>query len=318
MPVGDFDLFECTPDEACKYEPYKKEGFPITSKEVYVWKYQRNPDGPARIFVAANAADGLLGHSVYLPRKLYRDDGNYIMAYQGVDTYLNPAARGRGTLGKMQILAAQALDAPFFSFPNKIAEKIALKHGREIYAPLNYDIFPLKLHLHKSSRLRAVPPPLLDFISYASLLLKYGFAADNVRLVEILRFNRAYTTASGKINGRKTIDYLNWRYIENPSRKYTAFEFVQNDMKLGFIVFTVKDDAVEIYDFLCAPGEEKPCLKAFVKWCRQGDYSHIFVQSVGYDFHKYGFWRTQSRKNVISFNLETKGIAFIFGDSDWD
>ena len=311
-------LFECTPEEACKYKPYEKNGFPITSKEVYVWKYQKNPDGPARIFIAADEERGLLGHCVYMPRKLYFDDNKFITAYQGVDSYLDPVARGKAISGELQTMAAAAINCPFYSFPNKVAEKIALKYGRKIYAPLAYDVFPLKLRLHPSPRLRFVPDRLLDFISYSFYLLKYGFTASDVRLVEIERFKPTHLTASEKINGKKTIDYLNWRYIENPCKKYTAFEFVQGEKVLGYIVSTVKEGKIEIYDFLCAQGKEKACLKAFVKWCRQGDGSHIFVQSVGYDFPKYGFWPSRSRKNIISFRMETQGIAFMFGDSDWD
>lgn len=315
---SDVALFECTPEEACKYKPYEKSGFPITSKEVYVWKYQKNPDGPARIFVAANEKQGLLGHCVYMPRKLYLDGKKFIMAYQGVDSYLDPGARGKAISGKLQTMAAEAINRPFYSFPNKVAEKIALKYGRKIYAPLAYDVFPLKLRSHPSPHLRFVPGMLLDCISYAYYLLKYGFTDSDVRLVEIERFKHTYLTATEKLNGTKTSDYLNWRYIENPSKKYTAFEFIQNEEVLGYIVSTVKEGKIEIYDFLCPQGKEKSCLKAFVKWCRKSDCSHIFVQSVGYNFHKYGFWPTQSRKNVITFNMQTLGVAFIFGDSDWD
>jgi hypothetical protein len=314
----DIEVLECNPDEALKFKPFGRKGFPIKSEAEFIWKYKKNPDGPARLFILKDRNDRLLGQSVYLPRKLFNIDASTFLAYQGIDTFIEPEARGKGTLEKIQNMALAAIKDPIYSFPNKIAEKIALRNGRKIYAPLEYDLFPLRMQFHKSKFLAYIPNFVFEIVYHLAFMVKYAFADTGISIVELSRFSNRPLNISPKINGIKSIDYLNWRFKDNPTRTYSAFEFMQSGKSLGYIVFTSKQSMIEIYDFLCEKNQEKACLKAFIKWCRKGEYSHIIVQSVGHDFHKFGFFRGKSRKNIISMNFDRENVAFMFGDSDWD
>jgi GNAT superfamily N-acetyltransferase len=93
-------------------------GDPDKSREMLHWRFQGNPHGEAKFAVALDD-DEVVGMIGLVPTRL-RSDGGEIMAYQAIDTMVDPAHRGQGLFVKLGALAqdAQRLDASIlWGFP---------------------------------------------------------------------------------------------------------------------------------------------------------------------------------------------------------
>lgn len=78
-------------------------GDPDKSPEMLAWRFERNPHGAAKFAVALAGAE-VVGMIALVPTKL-RSAAGHIMAYQAIDTVVDPACRGQGLFVRLGALA---------------------------------------------------------------------------------------------------------------------------------------------------------------------------------------------------------------------
>jgi hypothetical protein len=77
-------------------------GDPDKSPEMLAWRFERNPHGAAK-FAVALAGGEVVGMIALVPTKL-RSAAGHIMAYQAIDTVVDPACRGQGLFVRLGAL----------------------------------------------------------------------------------------------------------------------------------------------------------------------------------------------------------------------
>lgn len=227
--------------------------------EHWYWKFRENPAGFAPICVAEDNGK-IVG---YYPLTLVKMkiEGETMMGSQMVDLVVHLNYQRQGifvTLGKKLLTKAGEEGIQIsYGFPNEAAHPGHLKYGcfdvgliPKMVKILNLDHI-LKKHtksefLFKAGRI------------FVNLVLKILFKSKrfsdstNIVVNEIPSFDSRINnfweriSADYKISIVRDQSYLNWRYVENPGRKYTIYLAENDNNILGFIILTVIEGKVRI------------------------------------------------------------------------
>lgn len=232
----------------------------------WLWEYKSNPRG----YVAAVATfdDQIVGHMGLVPVNM--KVGNHIVrGAQAVDLAVHPNFRRQGMfleLGRILMRKATEEKVPIsYGFPNEPAYCGHLKYGwfqvSEVPILVKFlkrstvlKFLPLRLY----SSLRRQKGSFLHFSRYtlnwyANFLLsirshrrsrKQMSENSQIRKISFFddRINDLWNTVSKgyAILVVRNAEYLNWRYMKNPSGNYEVFLAEKNDTIRGYVILTTK------------------------------------------------------------------------------
>ncbi|MGQ0552199.1 MAG: GNAT family N-acetyltransferase [Planctomycetota bacterium] len=205
--------------------------------ETFAWKYDQNPHGPA-IARLACAADGrVLGGYAYTPRR-FRLDGEPVTLMQASDAMTAPEARGQRIftgLDDLVCAAAGQSGVPLaFAYSGRRSLNGFLRNGWQLigHAPVWRRRFRSRrslLRLGRIGPLAALLAPLFDIALRQADRRRLGPQAGGRVLERIARFDEAadqlfeeLVPPRGLI-GERRADWLNWRYIDTPTRRQECF-----------------------------------------------------------------------------------------------
>ena len=206
-------------------------GLESAKAEAYFrWKYFRNPFGNSFLGLVCDEAEQILGFEGLVRWKLLFDE-NEISCVIGTDMLTHPNYRGRGVMsalvsylnGEAQRAGIQLRLSPLhFPIESHMLQKIGLRQVRNCvvnhvqvhnYVPVLMSL--LKSRLPKSTSRRLVDDDFIkEAMSVQTLLSHDGFA-------NLLKRDRQRCSRD-RLTTPRSMEYVKWRYCENPAATYYA------------------------------------------------------------------------------------------------
>lgn len=216
------------------------DDFAVEPEAHWRWKFERNPHGPASIWVADD--DGrLAGCYVWNPVRL-RFRATSFSGAQAVDAAVDPDYRGRGVftdLVRAALADETAQFAAVYAFPVEAAYRGQVKLG---FRPC-WTVTPVHRPLLPRPRRRRVEG--LDVS---------GVSRFDARFDAFAR--RGDETA---IHVDRDAAYLQWRYFDHPARSYEVLACSRGEELCGYGVFRVdrarRPGRALLVDLRVAPGD---------------------------------------------------------------
>jgi len=116
----------------------------------------------------------------------------------------------------------------------------------------------------------------------------------------ISKFDKAFDIDDSFIHGVRSAEYLNWRFINNPTANYSAYEFFEGDESLGYCVYKVEGRLALVYDFVTSRNW-RSCFRVFVEKLRQEPIAAVWFPSIGLRLWRFGFVRLRSNNYVNGY-----------------
>ena len=236
----------------------------IAKEEFLRWQYEKNPAGSAVIQLAKDKErDILAGQYVIIPMKLKFQD-KVVKGTLSLNTLTKSEYRGQGIFTKLasdifQYCSENKL-AFTYGFPNPnsypgFIKKLSFQDLGSVPLLLR----PLNLNKLVRSKTNKYISSLIPNISYFMTTKKYNmekYVIYEINESNINDINQLWDDVKDKheIIGVRDAEYIKWRYIDIPLRKYKIFAIKDEKKILGYIIGNCKEvDGVNsgmIVDFL--------------------------------------------------------------------
>jgi hypothetical protein len=212
----------------------------ISDPNFFEWQYLKNPEGMAIVITAKDDENGnsVVGVESILPMRIIVNQ-NIVKASLSCNSYVDPDYRKKGIFSKLvstvqeesikkeiSCIYGVANDNSFNSFMKKGSSEIV--DLPILFRPLrlsDYFSFPLNVILRPFDNLwkvdRKINPKIADY------------DGDFDESFEVL------TEKASKripIIQRRTKEFLNWRYRNNPTRQYKTFVLKENSVLKGYTI----------------------------------------------------------------------------------
>ena len=224
-------------------------------RATWAWKYTANPHGPAVARVACAADGRVVGAYAYVPRR-FRLDGRPLLLMQASDAMTAPDHRGQGIFTGLDDIVCEAVGAagvPWsFAYSGRRSFSGFLRNGWEHIGdvPLWRLVYRSRRALRRMGRLGpalALGAPLLDVLlgwrRRAALALPAGgLDRGERRLVRLERFDERaaelFEAAAPRrgLVGVRDPAWLDWRYIDTPTRRHECFAVERDGALDGWLV----------------------------------------------------------------------------------
>lgn len=280
------------------------------------WKYLRCPDGEGQILIAENAEGRILGMMAYLPRRFTSSATGPFSLMQGVDAFVPKALRAKGIYSGITALARQVMNVPKIAFPNELSIGFGVKFGWRVLSSLRVWRFPVMPGLALSQTpFRFLSPFANAFSRVYAMCWTGGVPKDlAIRLVE--RFQRDYVGKGDRIEGIRSADYLNWRFVDNPLRAYSVYEFFEDGEPVGYCVYARQERSAEIFDFFTFR-RRRGCLRLLLEQCRSERIASLSFRGIDLCVGRLGFLPGNVRGKCIVFQAPEGKWMITMCDSDW-
>jgi GNAT superfamily N-acetyltransferase len=243
----------------------------------YEWMYASNPHGLAQSWIALDQETGhAVGCTSLFPRKLLID-GVVHRAAHGGDAYVEPHARRRGlakALHRASLATYQRGDVEFmYGPPLENNLQALIKAGAHFVGRLENCLRVLSIPaLHRipayyrfASRQSGID--LTKLLTRLPRILLRQSSAPNGSVVPVIlepverfdsEFDRLFEQcATGyRILGVRDSEYLNWRYLAAPHRRYFPFAARSSGKLIGIAVLEVFRDRAKIIDLFTFSQDE--------------------------------------------------------------
>ena len=224
------------------------------------WLYHKNPAGPAHVWIAYDGdSRTIVGAAAAFPRKFYFR-GSEELGWVLGDFCLAERYRSVGPALQLQRACLGALAAPVdfcYDFPSKsmmaIYKRLGIQQAGELVRWAKALRIEEKLEsLVKSKRIAKVLGMMSTGI-IASLDWKGGKATSLVAPLEgrcreeFTSFDRSSRSRSS-LRTQRTAEYLNWRYLDSPSKACEIWVARKGLEMMGYVVLQNDPDNSRIVD----------------------------------------------------------------------
>ena len=295
---------------------FRNFNYPLQKEQWLRWKYFENPVGRGHIFLIEDSNSNIKGTLGCIPRMIINKKTGPLYVTESADMFFAPEVRGKHLFPKIKKIEMDVVDTPKIAFPNKRSEKITLQFGWQILAPLETWYFPIAwagTSLNKTNQFLSAIVKFLAKI-YASFLLIGDF--KNLTIKPIDKFRHDFNKMGNHKCIKCSADYLNWRFINNPTRDYIPLEFYENEDVIGYCVLSLEGSTAMIYDFFTSH-HKRSCLRKLIEYCREKNVSSLIFRGVGLKLWRLGFIKLLSNIDIISYNVPHKHWLLTLSDSDW-
>jgi len=226
-------------------------------KRRFTWLYQKNPAGKACVWIARNdEKEEIIGKGAAFPRDI-RIGGKNINVWSLGDNSVSKNYRTLGPavqLRKAPLAVVEAGKVPFYyALPNEVAFK---QHERVGSKRIGEYCWYAKL-LNVGSKTKIVRIMYFILLMVEPVLYfksKYFCETKEVGVFDG-EYEKFYFNHSSdyKISTVRTSEYLNWRFGQDPGRKYQCFVLRERggEMK-GYVIFSLfEDKSAKVFDLFC-------------------------------------------------------------------
>jgi len=308
-----------------------KNYLPGTPAERFDWMND-NPDGRPIWYLAFEENENRLVGTISVMPRVMCVHGESVCAGIVGDFMVSSSYRVFGpalTMQRTVVSSYKSNNIDFiYTLPNKSAQKLGEKAGFQKASDLNYYIKPISasyyLTKYVNNTLANLMTPVVSLL--LKLVAKETYIISKGHFQEIKDVDGSFNKFWEMIKQRKkglvgnhSIEYLKWRYLNNPElifRIITYREKPENRM-LGYIVFTVNDNSLEIYDLVAIQKKhEDRLMKKVVSIAREDGNRSISIRiSARNDYYRrvkyFGFFKTKSDVCVLTHGMKDALI------SDW-
>lgn len=233
------------------------------TEEEFLWLYQRNPNGPGQAWFATDQDnDAILSARPIFPWRV-RVLGKEVIAAQAGDALTHPAYRRKGIFTSLMRAAWSDLaeqGIPFiYTFPNEASISIHRKveTGVSVHTG-GYEVGRLR-RMVKYLQTQQLLSPILGrnfvsekagkFVDVMAPLLTERHVRDcsaQVTITTVRRFDNRFdvlwnrASQAFSVIGVRDSKYLNWRYADNPKKRYILLSAERGEEVLGFAILEIK------------------------------------------------------------------------------
>jgi hypothetical protein len=261
------------------------------------WKFLDNPDGQAWIYVAVDSSGKIMGFNARLPRRFTSAETGDICLGQIIDIFVATEVRRKGVYAKLALYAGGKRDYLMFGIPNELSRP-KIKNDLDLILPMETWQFPAAIGRILKGKAAGFLAPLANTLCRLYTFVFLGSPPKNVHMITVKRFERGFDLDPAFIHGTRSAEYLNWRFIDNPTCEYLGFEFFLEDDNIGYCVYSEIEGHAKIYD-LVADRHPRQCLRLLVDHCRASGLSHLKFEGVGLRLRKFGFISRSSRGECV-------------------
>ncbi len=239
-----------------KYEPkYRNEVLQLmdfvqnhrTIPEEFIWWFENNPTKDLNIYLAVYN-DKIIGMSCHNTFKMLIDGKEQIVTFP-LNVITHPDYRGQGIFSKLELANEEHAKKMGFlfmlSFPNAVSTPIFLNRlGWKKIEPSLLYFRPLKCDaLTKKSKYLtwALPAIKLNLLFFRDTCLdNYGLSTEEATEFGIWT-DEIYEANKDLLSNCivRSKEYLNWRFIQDPNKKYTLFKVKDGNVIVGYIVLGI-------------------------------------------------------------------------------
>ncbi|MBL7813068.1 MAG: GNAT family N-acetyltransferase [Bacteroidetes bacterium] len=305
-------------DEVKITELYNKVFKSTMDLSFWNWRFKANPAG-ATLLMLMWDGDDLIGHYAVSPVSMWIS-GKKEMCALSMTTMTHPRYTGRGI---------------FPALANKLYNECSEKYGINLIwgFPNGNSHYGFIKNLN-----------WFDIVQIPNFKLNTNKSFLNTNLVskKIYKFKKEhYESFLNYIQNKwtfcvdRSVEYLNWRYLENPNQSYLSYEItddngfvnyivakvyqIDNDKELDILELVTGNDAEVIKSLLSACLSELNTENArFNMWMPLRDLRHLTLEKMGFSNNGHVTYLA-GRSNVLGNSLDlsnSKDWYFSFGDSD--
>lgn len=281
------------------------------------WKHLNNPDGRAKIFVAERPSGEIIGVDVHFLRRFTSAKTGEFVLGQPIDNFTAPEMRGKGVYSSILQLV-ESSPYPRIGFPNKMSIRFdPFCPGWKIVAPIDEWVFPVSVRRVIPTRMWGYGflTSLAEWLSRAYELVWLGPRAKGLSMKPISRFDKAFDVDPARIHGVRTPEYLNWRFIDNPTDTYKAYEFFEGEESLGYCVYKVDGRLAMLYD-LVVSRHWRSCFRMLTDKLHKEPIAAVWLPSIGLRLWRFGFIRLRSVNYVNGYDLPAGPWCLAYTDRD--
>jgi len=264
------------------------------------WKYLKNPDGVARVFIAEDPNKTIVGTLAYLPRQFSSADGSSLTVMQAVDMYLSAELREQGVFLGLLEFARRHIDGTRIGVPNDASTIFGSGPGWRVLGPYQTWQFPVLMGELFAGKTMSVIAPLVNELSRIYRICWLPGNERNLAMKRITRFRRDYALDPAVIHGVRSADYLNWRFVDNPVSKYYAYEFFERDESVGYCVFTRVGSSAILSDFVTVRCR-RYCLRLLIDHCHEAKIARISISGTGLQLRRLGFIHRGYHRDCVAY-----------------
>jgi len=300
-----------------------KNYLPGTPVERFDWM-NNNPDGKPVWYLALEEDGNKLVGTVSVMPRIMCNNGETVCAGIVGDFMVSSSSRVFGpalTMQKKVVSSYKENNLDFiYTLPNMSALKIGEKAGLNKIADLYYYVKPISatyyLAKHINASLANLVSPLLVTILKLATVEPYILSKGYYREVNDVddsfdEFWECIKTKRRGLVGNHSAEYIRWRYFKNPEFNFRIITYQEtpNGEILGYLVFTISDNIMEIYDLIgLQKNHENKLIKKAIRIARDGGNRSInFRLSERTDYFKqikyFGFFRTKCDVCVLSHGM---------------
>jgi Acetyltransferase (GNAT) domain len=247
---------------------------PLADRPRFDWLYKRNPAGPVRVWLALDETEQLIGTAAAFPRILYMA-GQQRTAWVFGDFWISDRHRSLGPALALQRALLEGADAAgitvSYDFPSTAMTAV---YRRLKIEPASRMIRMAKM-LRVDRKLReCVRNEVLvkGLSSLGNIFLSVtGSRAGGARDIAFsLLDNRCGSEFDGLADRvaarsglcvRRSSEYLNWRYVENPYKKHELMLARRDGALQGFVILSQNREDGEIVDVF---GEDERVVRRLI------------------------------------------------------
>jgi len=214
------------------------------------WQIRENPDGVGWIYLVEEG-DKIIGHLADLPKR-FSVQGRIVLGTLTHDMMVHPDYRRRGVSTATAKLGIRRVEREKGEFMTAYAVRMEslnslLKVGWKAVVELPVLVFPIRFYGIANRYLHFKPMSLLiGGIARSFYFLLFGQRKKKrVNGVEIKRVHELdepfdlfweKATTLYPVMGVRDRNYLNWRYLRHPTRKYVIYRALERGEMKGYIV----------------------------------------------------------------------------------
>jgi len=266
-----------------------------TAEDLYVWKFERNPQGNTLLLAGINSEDKIVACCSFMPWK-FSFKNQDLGASQWVDMFIDLSYRGQGIPGETLRRGRKRFEdqgAPIcFAFPNQNGVLVHKKNnGIHLGSILRYTK-PLQAEylvkrFIKWDVLSRILSSILSFLLKIASKETYivNFAGYSFKKIEHCssEFDDFWRICSEKysdlITTKRNAAYLNWKYVKTPNENRALYALKKQNKVYGTVALETANRIGYIVDMFTADDiAQKQLVAQSIKYFRgKGMDSVVFV-----------------------------------------
>lgn len=291
----------------------------ISNPSYFDWQYRDNPNGKAIVLLAQDDSNDniIVGTNTIIPAKLLIGEEEIISSL-ACNVQVHPNYQKQGIFSKllssMSSLAKNKKISSLFAIPNEKSFNSFINEGSSEIIQLPLLIRPIKFSRYFNS-------PFNKILKIFEIFWKIKISSNNVEEFDgnFQNFEKLLQKISKRVPiiQSRNKEYLKWRYLDHPTRKYQIYILKQNNELIGYIIIkihTLNNKKIGvILDYIVDSNASEEYLKTLIE--KALDYfwkNHVSVAicTCRSGLLEYKLLRQQGFFNIPSF-LKPESLHFI-------